>query len=443
MLPDDVKILLDTLQNKGYESYIVGGCVRDSFLDYRVTNDWDICTNATPDQVLSIFSSYTVVETGLKHGTVTVLLNKIGYEITTYRVDGEYIDSRRPEAVSFVSNLEEDLNRRDFTINALAYNQSGLVDCNSGILDIELKLIKCVGNAHNRFTEDALRIIRGLRFASVLGFSIEDSTQSALFELKESLGNISNERISSEFCKLIVGMNAPEILRKYREVIAVFIPEIQDMFECEHNTPYHKYDVWEHSLKTVEHIDPHSENVLVLRLSAFFHDIGKTSTYTQDEEGVGHLHKHSPLSRDITQNILTRLKFSKNMISSVCLLVENYDYQLENSRKSILRFLNKFSMGFLTDYLNLKEADIKAQGESIHGRLEQLSSIRGLAQTLINENICYKPAHLEINGNDLKSIGVPQGRDLGRVLSILMLEVLDETLTNDKDILIRRAMDLI
>lgn len=437
VLPNDVKTLLHTLSNAGYEGYVVGGCVRDSFLQSRELNDWDICTNAKPDQVLKIFNDYNVIETGLKHGTVTVLVNSVGYEITTYRIDGEYKDNRRPENVSFVSDLEQDLKRRDFTINALAYNESnGLIDYNNGILDIENKVIKCVGVAHNRFNEDALRIIRGLRFASVLGFNIEKDTELAMFDLKDNLRNVSNERVSTEFCKLITGKNATEILRKYRDIIAVFIPEITEMFDFEQNSPYHKYDVWEHTIQAVDNIPA---NMLTLRLSAFFHDIGKPKTYTQDEKGIGHFYKHAFVSQKIAKNVLTRLNFSNDMINQICMLVQHHDRPLIPNKKSILKFLNKFDIDFLNDYIVLRTADIKAQGTFLDERLQILVETKQISQTIIAENICYKPSQLKINGNDLIKLGIPQGEKIGQILTKLMKEILNEKLENDKDILIERA----
>lgn len=443
ILPVDTKTLLSTLNNAGFESYVVGGCVRDSFIEAREVNDWDICTNAKPEQVVDVFSQYNVIETGLQHGTVTVILNHTNYEITTYRVDGEYKDSRRPEQVSFVSDLSEDLKRRDFTINALAYNEKdGLIDYNNGVQAISQKLIKCVGVPSERFTEDALRILRGLRFASVLGFSIEAETETAMFELKDKLTLISSERIMAEFSKLILGVNATEILRKYREIIAVFIPEITKMFDFEQHNPYHKYDVYEHSLYAIEHIQTKT-NQLNLHLAAFFHDIGKPTTFTQDETGVGHFYKHAKVSKYITHNILTRLKCSNSTITQVCMLVENHDRQLDCSRRSILRFVNKFDFDFLNDYLTLKEADIKAQGTQITERLEIITKIKELSKNLQNENICYKPTQLQINGNDLIALGVPQGKQIGQILNQIMQEVLEENLKNDKQTLIKYAHQFI
>ncbi len=443
IIPDDVKIILAELTDNGFESYVVGGCVRDSFIEGRQVNDWDICTNAKPDQVLEVFKNYNVIQTGLQHGTVTVVYNSENYEITTYRVDGEYVDNRRPKNVNFVSELAEDLKRRDFTINALAYNNQGLKDFNDGIADINQKIVRCVGDAYTRFDEDALRILRALRFGSVLGFTIELETRKAIYDLKDNLKNISNERIMVEFYKLITGINAIEILREFSEVIAVFIPEIQDMFGFEQNNQHHKYDVWEHTLKAIEYIPLNHKNCLILRLAAFFHDIGKPQTYTQDGNGVGHFYEHAPVSKDITTNILTRLKSSKDMINRVCMLVENHDRQLTDTRKNVLRFLNKFNIEFLNDYITLRQADIKAQGNLIGDRLEVLDNISDIAIELINENACYKTSQLKINGKDLIKLGVPQGKKIGEILSDLMTEVLDEKLENDKDILINRVKMLL
>lgn len=404
-IPYDVQILLDELNNNGYESFVVGGCVRDSFLENRDVNDWDICTNANPQQVLKVFDNYKVIKTGLMHGTVTVIYKGCNYEITTYRVDGEYIDSRRPESVHFVSDLSEDLKRRDFTINALAYNHTGLADYNGGILDIKNKIIRCVGNPNDRFKDDSLRILRALRFASVLGFTIDDNTKSAIFSLKDSLKNISSERIITEFCKLLTGINGVEILREYREVITVFIPEMHDNQD------------FEQSLEVMKYIPKTHSNFLILRLSAFFGGIQK----------------------DITANILKRLKCSKILINQVTLLVENYDYNLECERKKILRFLNKYDIDFLNDFLVLKQAKYNSQKDKII----TIEEIQKLTNLLIAENACYKPYHLKITGKDLIEIGIPQGKKVGEILSILMNEVLDENLENDKHILIKKSHQLI
>ena len=304
ILPEAVKKIINVLQSAGYEAWAVGGCVRDSIL-HREPDDWDITTSARPEQVKVLF--HRTVDTGIQHGTVTVLMDRVGYEVTTYRIDGEYEDSRHPKEVTFTASLQEDLRRRDFTINAMAYNEeAGLVDIFGGIEDISKKVIRCVGDAKERFTEDALRMMRAVRFSAQLGYDIEEATRLAICELSQTLEKISAERIRTELLKLLVSPH-PEMLRICREtgMTAVFLPEFDQMAQTVQNNPHHCYDVAEHTIQALIHSAPEK----TLRLALLFHDMGKAKTRTTDQDGVDHFHGHSEVSAELARTILRRLKF--------------------------------------------------------------------------------------------------------------------------------------
>lgn len=315
-VPEEVKTIIKRLNSQGFSAYVVGGCVRDSILN-RKPQDWDISSSAKPEQVKEIFYDMGVIETGIKHGTVSVIINHNPYEVTTFRCDGEYKDNRRPDTVTFVSDIDIDLSRRDFTINALACgceDSSEVIDLFGGIEDIKNGIVRCVGEPEKRFSEDALRILRALRFASVLGFDIDNKTSIAIHKQRDLLKNISVERIMSEFKQLVCGINAVSIIREFRDVIEVFIPEITAMFEFNQNTPYHCYDVWEHTLHSVEMIEPEVD----LRFTMLFHDIGKPKVYSEEilENGnsLGHFYAHAKYSEEIAAKILNRLKSDNRLL---------------------------------------------------------------------------------------------------------------------------------
>ena len=433
-LPEDVKFILDTLHKNGLEGYVVGGCVRDTLLG-KEPKDWDVCTNAKPEKVMSVFEGFNIIPTGLQHGTVTVVINHIGYEITTYRVDGDYSDGRHPDSVSFTSSLAEDLSRRDFTVNALAYNEvEGIVDIFGGIEDLRRKRIKCVGKAVDRFNEDALRILRALRFSSVLDFDIDIETKKAIFEVYKNLDKIAKERINAEFSKLILGVNNVKILREYEKVIFYIIPELKKLKGFEQNNPYHTFDVWVHSLKTLYEI---KEKDLELRLAALFHDIAKPDCYSIDEKGIGHFYEHPEKSSEITENIMKDLKFSNEEISVVTTLIKNHDNQLSNTKKCLRKILNKMEMSLLLRLLELKKADIKAQNPKYIDRLSDIEKFEKVIDNFSVEDECFSLKHLKVNGNDLISMGIKPGKQMGEILNNLLSLVVDEQLLNERDELLK------
>lgn len=430
----DVKFILDKLHSSGLEGYVVGGCVRDTLLG-KEPKDWDICTNAKPEKVMSVFEGFNIIPTGLQHGTVTVVINHIGYEITTYRVDGDYSDGRHPDSVSFTSSLAEDLSRRDFTVNALAYNEvEGIVDIFGGIDDLRRKRIKCVGKAVDRFNEDALRILRALRFSSVLGFDIDIETKKAIFEVYKNLDKIAKERINAEFSKLILGVNNVKILREYEKIIFYIIPELRKLKGFEQNNPYHTFDVWVHSLKTLYEI---KEKDLELRLSALFHDIAKPICYSVDEKGIGHFYEHPEKSAEITEKIMKDLKFSNEEIYNVITLIKNHDNQLSSTKKCLRKILNKMEMPLLLRLLELKKADIKAQNPKYISRLNEIKDFEKVIENFSVEDECFSLKHLKVNGNDLISMGIKPGKQMGEILNNLLSLVVEEQLVNERDELLK------
>lgn len=437
-IPPYAKKALDILNENGYSAYIVGGCVRDMLLG-TVPCDYDITTNALPEQIKSIFNQYHVIETGIKHGTITVVIDKKPLEITTYRIDGEYKDNRRPESVIFTDNVNYDLARRDFTINAMAYNQkSGLVDIFGGKDDLSRKLIRCVGDATTRFKEDALRILRALRFASVLCFDIDKSTSISIHENKALLKNIAAERIQAEFFKLICGKNAARIINEYKDVIAVFAPKIESIFDFEQHSKYHIYDVWEHSICTLSHTEPK----LTLRLAALFHDIGKSDCFTIDENGAGHFYSHAKFSTDHTRDILNALKCDNATKNNVLKLISYHDAVLCDSKKSIKKWLSKLGEELFFDLISLQKADTLAHNPNHIGkRIEQLDKIKNLTDEVILEGECFSLKDLAVNGHDMISVGI-KGEKIGHTLKELLSLVIDSKIENKKKALIEMAKKL-
>lgn len=329
-IPSGANEIIHTLQDKGYEAFLVGGCVRDSILK-RPIHDYDITTSATPDEMMEIFKDKRIIETGLQHGTITIVIDGEPYEVTTYRIDGNYSDSRRPDKVTFTKSLEEDLKRRDFTINAMAYNDEvGLVDPFNGMEDIEHYKIRCVGRAEDRFSEDALRILRAIRFASQLGFVVDSDVSLNIHKMYKNLENISIERINSEFCKIAASSDFCVQMVLYHEVFSLFIPEIKNMFGFQQNNPYHIYDVWNHTVHAIEYCE---SDDLVTRLSVFFHDIGKPHCYQDSEDGIRHFKGHGRVSADMTDKIMKRLRFDNDTREKVVELVYYHDATFEVGKK--------------------------------------------------------------------------------------------------------------
>lgn len=438
-IPDGANLLIHTLQDNGYSAYVVGGCVRDSILG-REPHDWDICTSVTPEQMLEVFKDRRVIETGLQHGTITVVVDKIPYEITTYRIDGDYSDSRRPDSVTFTDNLVEDLKRRDFTINAMAYNDTqGLVDPFGGINDIEYEKIQCVGSAKERFGEDALRILRAIRFASQLEFSIEPETDWQIHQLYKNLENISVERINSEFCKIASFDNFCVELLLYKDVFSLFIPELKDMIGFPQNNPWHIYNVFDHTVHAVSECDSKD---LITRLAVFFHDFGKPHSYQDGEDGIRHFKGHAKVSSEMTDLIMKRLRFDNDTRNKVVELVQYHDATIPVGKKYAKKWLNKIGEEQFRRLLKLKEADNKAQNmERSNERIGELREIEPLINGVLQEQECFSLKDLAVKGQDLIEIGYKPGRVLGLALKGLLDCVISEEVENNKVELLKIAKE--
>jgi len=436
-LPEKVKYIIDTITQAGYEAYIVGGCVRDAILG-RTPEDWDITTSAKPEQVKELFRR--TIDTGIQHGTVTIMLEREGFEVTTYRIDGKYEDSRHPKEVTFTPNLEEDLKRRDFTINAMAYNEDvGLIDLYGGIEDIEKKIIRCVGNARERFGEDALRIMRAVRFSAQLGYSIEEKTKEAIKELAPNLKNISAERIQVELVKLLVSQH-PDYLREayYTGITAVVLPEFDACMETEQNHPHHQYTVGEHILHSLPEVEPQKH----LRLAMLLHDIGKPVTVTCDEEGIHHFHNHAVIGETMAKNILRRLRFDNDTIYKVTKLVYFHDYgnSVEPDMKKVRRAVHKIGEDIFPMLFPVKYADIYAQSEyKRQDKIRILQKWQQLYTEMQEQNQCVSLKTMAVTGSDLIATGMKPGKEVGDMLSILLDMVLENPQNNTRDFLMQQV----
>jgi len=431
-IPDNVKIIMDRLCECGYESYIVGGCVRDALMSIT-PNDFDITTNALPQEIIACFPGYLIIETGIKHGTVAIIIEHDKIEITTYRIDGDYVDNRHPEQVYFTENIQRDLSRRDFTVNAMAYNdKEGVLDLFGGQDDISNKTIACVGDADKRFGEDGLRILRALRFASVLGFSIEEKTSESIHKNKLLLKNISTERIYTEFVKLLCGVNVERILSDYSDVISVFIPEIEETVGFDQRTPYHCYDVYTHIIKVVAA----SETDKYIRLAAFFHDIAKPRAFSADETGRGHFYNHPKMSAEMTSKILHRLKAERKTIEKVCELINYHDEDILPIEKGIKRLLSKISFKQAQRLMFLKLADMSAQAPEHQSRRGSVYEVIEMMKKLNDAGTCINLKNLAVSGDDLIELGFSKGPVIGEVLNILLDLVIDEVVRNEKQVLL-------
>ena len=439
-IPADTNELIHTLQNNGHSAYIVGGCVRDSILG-RTPHDYDICTSATPSEMLEIFKDKKIIETGLQHGTVTVVVNGEPYEITTYRIDGIYSDNRRPDTVTFTDKLVEDLRRRDFTINAMAYNdEEGLIDPFNGMEDIKYKKISCVGRAEDRFGEDALRILRAIRFAAQLEFTIMPGTDREIHKQYKNLENISIERINSEFCKIASSDDFCVELLLYKDVFSLFIPELKDMFDFLQNNPWHIWDVFGHTIHAVEYCD---SDDLVVRLAVFFHDFGKPHSYQDGEDGIRHFKGHGKVSADMTDSIMKRLRFDNETRNNVVELVYYHDATFEVGKKYVKRWLNKIGEKQFRRLLQVKKADNKAQNLELSAdRIEELEEIELLIDEVLQEDECFSLKDLAVNGKDLIGVGYKSGKELGNTLNKLLQLVIDGDCPNEKEKLLQEAESL-
>ena len=438
-MPKNVDTAINLLQSAGFEAYAVGGCVRDSLLG-KTPNDWDITTSAKPENMKSVFADFHCIDTGIKHGTVTVVIDGEPLEITTFRLDGEYEDNRHPKSVTFTSNLGADLGRRDFTVNAMAYSKmTGTVDLFGGQNDLKNKIIRCVGDPDRRFNEDALRILRALRFASALDFEIEEKTAQSLLKNCALLGNISEERIAKELLKLVCGKGAKRILTGFAPVLFEILPELQPMYKNSHDNPHHCYDIYEHTLIAVESIDPEP----TLRFAMLLHDCGKPAVKKFDENSVAHFYGHQRISAEISAQILARLKVSNKFRDEILLLVSNHDrWELYENTEKMPRYLSKFGLDGVLKLLKVMRADVLAQSPEYRYRLDQIADAEEIAKNLAAQKPCLSLSELQINGRTLMDIGIPQGRKLGAVLAQLLDEVIDGVTKNTQEALTTRAREI-
>jgi tRNA nucleotidyltransferase (CCA-adding enzyme) len=432
IIPSDVLTVLTTLEDAGFEAYLVGGCVRDMLLG-AAPKDYDVCTNAKPEQMLAVFKGFSVYETGLKHGTLTIRSGDTFVEATTYRIDGDYSDNRRPDSVTFVSNLKEDLARRDFTMNAISIDKAGaVIDFYGGKTAIENKMIAYVGSAGARFEEDSLRILRGLRFASSLGFEISASTAAAMREKKHFLQSISAERIREELTKLLCGIAAGAVLQQYSDILFEVLPELAPMQGFAQNHPFHDYDVWGHTIKVVENTPP----VPFLRWAALLHDSGKPRCYTE-KDGCGHFYGHPKISMEIAETILTRLKLDNKTKEKLMPLVARHDQPLLLERAFINRQLNQIGEENLRSLLLIIRADTAGHSSSCKGdRLEKIAAFEALLNEVLAAKPCFTLKQLAVNGDDLIGKGYKSGKEIGTALQALLNAVMEGKCQNNNEALL-------
>lgn len=437
-LPENVISAINLLENSGFEAYAVGGAVRDSLLG-KNASDFDITTSAFPEETKKVFSAFKVIETGIKHGTVTVLLDGEPLEITTFRIDGEYEDNRHPESVIFTRNIKDDLSRRDFTVNAIAYSpKRGLVDFFGGLNDLKKGIIRAVGEADKRFCEDALRILRCVRFASTLGFEIEEETSKSVRKNIHLLDNVSAERIFVELKKMICGKNIGDVFKKYPEVVSKIIPELEKSVGFDQKSKYHIFDVYTHTYKSISV----SENNVILRLALLFHDCGKPYVYTTDEAGFRHFIGHQKESVRLAENALLRLKCDNKTLEMVKTLVLYHDYKLERGKKYIKRFLTKVSFDEARLIIKMKYADMASHSPKCIMSEEERDEFLFWIDELELEGACISLKTLAVNGEDLFCIGIPKERIMGRVLNNLLELVVEEELPNERNELLKKGKEL-
>ena len=431
LIPEKAQIIFQMLSDAGYECFLVGGCVRDMLMGKK-PHDIDITTNALPEETKAVFSAFHTLDIGIKHGTITVIIDGEPIEITTYRTESEYTDGRHPDRVTFTANIKDDLSRRDFTCNAIAYNPAvGLVDPFGGMADIESKTLRCVGIAEERFREDSLRILRALRFASCLGFDIEDDTAKAMYTCRELINIVSPERIYTEISKLICGKNAGEIISLYSDILAVPLPEIKDMKGFQQHNFHHIYDVLNHTARVVDSISP----AIALRLAALFHDCGKPDCFSLDEKGVGHFYSHASISARKANEALLRLRCDNATREKVVKLVKIHDSPIEPDSKTVKKKLQKYGEEIFFDLIKLQRADNKGLSPEFLYRQETYDKLEEIARQVIEENQCFSLKDLAVNGRDMMSLGL-SGKDIGTALDELLKAVIEEQCQNDRESLL-------
>lgn len=432
-VPQAVQRIINTLNQAGYEAFAVGGCVRDSLLG-REPKDWDVCTRALPQEVIAAFLEHHIYTVGIQHGTVVLPLEGENYEITTYRTDGDYSDHRHPDHVAFVSSLREDLARRDFTINAMAYApRSGLQDYFGGRADLERGLIRCVGVAEERFEEDGLRILRALRFAARYGFAIEEGTARAIHEKKELLRWVAGERIWTELRGILAGQRAGALVEEYRDVLAVVMPELSAMFDFPQHNPHHCYDVWTHTCRALDQVSGDG----ILGFALLLHDSGKPACQTRDAKGIDHFHGHPKVSAQLAEQILDRFHCDNHTRNTIELLIQWHDYCREPRRRGAKKLLAALGLQRTQMLFRIAEADARAQSpQTLPEKLEALEGWKRLIAQLEEENACLHVRDLAVSGRDLIALGCQPGPGLGRVLEDLLEAVLRDEVPNEREALL-------
>ena len=429
-LPDYVRVCIDALEGAGFEAWAVGGCVRDACLG-RTPNDYDICTNALPDETREVFRDYEMFLAGLKHGTVSVLSQGNVIEITTFRTEGEYLDSRHPQWVAFVPDIREDLARRDFTVNAMAWSPTrGLMDPFGGREDLAKGILRAVGDPETRFREDALRILRGVRFAVRYGLTVEEKTFATMGELRGLLDALSRERVFTELCGILPLIGA-EQLAIFAPVLTAAIPELEPMVGFDQRSPHHVYDLYTHTARVTEAVAPEP----VLRWAALLHDVGKVDTFTLDETGRGHFYGHAGVSARQAEEILRRLKAPNALREQVCALIGLHMTRLEEDERLLKRRIAKLGWDTVELLLQLQEADMGSKGTGKAEELDQFPRTRGLVDKIREQETCLSLKDLKVNGRDLMAMGL-QGKAVGAMLEKLLDGVLEGTLPNEREALL-------
>lgn len=435
VLPEKVTYIIDTLTEQGFEAYAVGGCVRDTMLG-RIPMDWDITTSAKPEQVKALF--HHTIDTGIQHGTVTVMIDHEGFEVTTYRIDGEYEDARHPKEVQFTSNLLEDLKRRDFTINAMAYNdKDGLVDAFDGVGDLERGVIRCVGVAVERFTEDALRMLRAVRFAAQLGFTIEDATREAIVSLAPNIAKVSAERIQIEMVKFLTSKHPDKLRTAYETgLTAVFLPEFDVMMRTPQNNPHHCYSVGEHTLHALMEIEPDK----VARITMLLHDVAKPVCRTTDDDGVDHFYGHPKEGSLMAKNILRRLKFDNDTTDRVCRLILCHDDNPPLQERAVRRAVCRNGVDQYPALFAVKRADTLAQSTyKREEKLQYLKEYEAVYNQIMAKKQCLSIKELAVTGTDLIAAGMKPGKVIGETLKELLEYVLENPEDNTKEKLMEQV----
>ncbi len=437
-LPEQVRRALARLEDAGYEAYVVGGAVRDYVRGADTGTDWDITTSALPEETEAVFSGCRVIETGMKHGTVTVLSDGEPLEITTYRVDGGYSDHRHPDEVRFTRSLREDLRRRDFTMNAMAYSpRTGVVDPFGGQADLAAGVVRCVGEPNRRFQEDALRILRGLRFASVLGMSVHPDTARAARDNRALLAAVAAERVRSELTKLLCGADAERVLLEFPDILSVPLPEIGAMVGFDQHNPHHDRDIWAHTAAVTAAIPAQP----VLRWAALLHDVGKPPCFSLAEDGVGHFYGHAGESARMADGILRRLRFDTDSREEIVRLIRYHDLPIQPERKPVKRLMNKLGPDTVRRLIELHKADTRGQSAVCAGRIAEYDAVAAVLDEILNEKECFSLRNLAVNGTDMLSLGLT-GRDIGRALNACLAAVMEEKLPNERGALLEYAEQL-